>query len=457
MTRAKISGLVFSVLVLLAVTARALITSYQIPFQGKLLTPSTNLPVNGTVNLKFSFYNAPSGGTAIFSETQNSVPVANGVFSVQIGTITALPSSLFAGTSVYLGVTVNADAEMSPRQQLAMSPYAFTAMQLSNDQNIVVNPGTNGAASSTFTTTGNLQVPFGVSAATGVFSGPTFSVGTASFTVTGGSVTVAYGLTASSASFTAVSNTTFALSVSSGLVIASGTLDMNGSGGISNTYGIVSATGVFTAADSTWTIVSSSGMEIDAGELKIGTSSMRVLYDSASVSALGISSNVAVTGFLTSQSSITAAQFFGVGASSIAAKTAIQNVTSNTTLANDADLGLPIGANMLYELDGVLLSSSTSSTPGIKIAFSVPASATLNVAVTGSSTPVTFATNMLRASAVSSSFTVTANVINPLFFRGTVQTAGTAGSIILQWAQNVSNATATSLTPGSCMRASRIK
>lgn len=188
--------------------AKALIQPLTMNFQGKLINPATNNPQTGNVNLVFNLYSAQTGGSAIWNESQNSVALNNGVFTVELGTYTALPRDLFLGASVYLGVTVSGDTEMLPRTRLVMSPYAFTANQLSdtNEVRLIAGP-----TYSTFTSAGNLSTPGGIVASSGSFAngitvssvtitGGVLAVGGSSFTVSGGSATVAYGLTAGSLS-----------------------------------------------------------------------------------------------------------------------------------------------------------------------------------------------------------------------------------------------------------------
>lgn len=249
-------------LLILALPATAVILPLRFPFQGKLIDPSTNLPKNGPFSMQFKLYTAPTGGTAVFSETQ-TVSVTNGVFSVQIGTNALLSPNLFSGASAYLGVTVGADAEMSPRQPLSMTPYAFTAMQLVADQDMRVNAGTS---YSTFTTAGNLLIQYGVVAGTATFA-TVNSTGVGSFGVTtssgismgGGTMKLAAasrgldatgtGVTASTATFATVASTgvgTYSLTTSSGIIMQAGTLDLTGSRGINaEGTGIVASSAVF--------------------------------------------------------------------------------------------------------------------------------------------------------------------------------------------------------------------
>ena len=263
-------------LLLLAAPALALMQPQRINFQGKLINPSTNNPQAGPVGLTFNIYNVPTGGSSLYTETQNSVPLNNGVFSVEIGTVTGLSRELFLGASVYLGVTVVGDAggEMLPRQNLVMSAYAFSASQLSDNTDVRLIAG---AIYSTFTSAGNFAVPAGVSGSSGSFtngvtasSGTFFASGPAQYSITtssginmnlgtldltgsDGINAQGTGIVASTGVFTGSGAAVYSITTTSGILVNSGTLDVNGSGGITNLYGLTSATGAF----SSWVTASS--------------------------------------------------------------------------------------------------------------------------------------------------------------------------------------------------------
>lgn len=188
----------------LAGAAGAATLPLKLNFQGRLIDPSTSVPKDGTFAMTFRVYAAPTGGTALYTETQSNVGVSNGVFSVQLGSAAALSPDLFAGASAYLSVQVSPDAEMTPRQQLVMSPYAMTAAQLVGNGSIRVRAGD--VAYSTFTSGGNLLVLAGVSATTGTF------------TATGAAV--------------------YSVSASSGLLSSAGTVRVLGTGGVHADYGV---------------------------------------------------------------------------------------------------------------------------------------------------------------------------------------------------------------------------
>ncbi len=96
-----------------------------ISYQGQL-NDQAGVPVNGTVSFVFSIYDVPDGGTALWTEGQ-TLPVSNGVFSVQLGAVQALSSSVFGADTLFLGIKVGADSEMTPRQRLTTNAYSYRA------------------------------------------------------------------------------------------------------------------------------------------------------------------------------------------------------------------------------------------------------------------------------------------------------------------------------------------
>lgn len=247
----------------LSVAAHAVILPLRINLQGKLTDPASGAPRNGPFSVTFKIYAAPSGGTALFTESQ-TVSVDNGVFSTHLGSTALLTPDLFSGASAYLGITVSPDTEMTPRQQLVMSPYAFTSAQLVHHSDVRVNAG---SAYSTFTAAGNWLLPAGVVAGTAAFSGAlTASSGT--FTATGagqyslqtssgvnmtaGTLKLAAasrgldasgtGVTAATAAFTGTGASVFSVTTSSGIDVQNGTLRVRGTGGVLADYGVTADT-----------------------------------------------------------------------------------------------------------------------------------------------------------------------------------------------------------------------
>jgi hypothetical protein len=99
--------------------------------QGRLLG-SDGLPVSGSVSMTFAVYATPTGGTPLFSEVF-TVPLQDGYFSVQLGSSKPFPPSLWDGSARYVGLEVNGDPEMVPREEVDSVPYALVAADAVGD------------------------------------------------------------------------------------------------------------------------------------------------------------------------------------------------------------------------------------------------------------------------------------------------------------------------------------
>ncbi len=98
---------------------------FQVTQQGRLLK-NDGTPATGTVKMTFALYANPSGGTALWTESQDVV-LDDGYFAVQLGAKTALSSSLWDGATRHIGLAVGADSEMTPREVVVSVPYAVVA------------------------------------------------------------------------------------------------------------------------------------------------------------------------------------------------------------------------------------------------------------------------------------------------------------------------------------------
>jgi hypothetical protein len=103
----------------------------QIAFQGLLvddtLIPPT--PVEGNVGLEVRLWDAATNGNVVWGpESHVNVPVNQGVFQIALGATVALPISIFDGSPLYLGVSVNGELELA-RTQLLASPFAMRAQE----------------------------------------------------------------------------------------------------------------------------------------------------------------------------------------------------------------------------------------------------------------------------------------------------------------------------------------
>ncbi len=97
-------------------------------YQG-YLTDANSEPLSGDVDITFRLYDAPSSGTALWTEAHtntNAVPVADGLFNVMLGSLTPISSTVWSSGASYLGVQVGNDGEMSPREVVGNVPAALT-------------------------------------------------------------------------------------------------------------------------------------------------------------------------------------------------------------------------------------------------------------------------------------------------------------------------------------------
>jgi hypothetical protein len=118
---------VLLLLVALAAALPVLPARAQVPgrvnFQG-LLLDSGGAPLDATVDLDFSLYETPAGGTAVWSESKPDVAVTDGIYDVELGSTTPLTPALLAAGTLYLEVAVGGEV-LSPRRQLLAVPYAL--------------------------------------------------------------------------------------------------------------------------------------------------------------------------------------------------------------------------------------------------------------------------------------------------------------------------------------------
>lgn len=126
-------------------SAQASGITQQITYQAKLLDAFGQPVVDGTYQMKFTIFNAVTGGTAVWTAsgtppvpTAIPVSVSNGLFTIMLGDTSASGGwqNGFSGmdwnmSSLFLSVTVSPDSsEMTPRKRIGAVPQAFNAEQL---------------------------------------------------------------------------------------------------------------------------------------------------------------------------------------------------------------------------------------------------------------------------------------------------------------------------------------
>ncbi len=120
---------IFSVLSAILIFASPL--SAQVPhlvnYQGSL-TDTGGDPVEGDHALTFTIYpDSAHASVPIWSETHPAVSFDGGLFHVLLGSVAALPDSLFQSEIRWLGITVDPDPEISPRIRITSVPWALKA------------------------------------------------------------------------------------------------------------------------------------------------------------------------------------------------------------------------------------------------------------------------------------------------------------------------------------------
>jgi hypothetical protein len=104
--------------------------------QGRLFDATGTTPVTGMHTMKFAIYSVANGGTAAWSQTLQ-VMFDSGYYSVDLdGSATStqpFPPTLWSGAELYMGITIDTDAELSPRQPIDSIPYALVAQNAIGD------------------------------------------------------------------------------------------------------------------------------------------------------------------------------------------------------------------------------------------------------------------------------------------------------------------------------------
>jgi hypothetical protein len=100
----------------------------KINYQGRLST-SQGIPSNGSYKIEFRIYDDPTAGNLKWSETDDPISVANGVFSVMMGSNTPVDNTVFDGTVRYLelwvGISGGSTEKLSPRFAMVSVPNAY--------------------------------------------------------------------------------------------------------------------------------------------------------------------------------------------------------------------------------------------------------------------------------------------------------------------------------------------
>ena len=117
---------------ILLLSSIPVISLAQIPqtinYQGYLTDKTSGDPINNSaLEMTFSIYDVPTGGTALWWQTQ-TIQVNQGNYNVVLGGgTTPKPIDVPFDKQYYLGVKVGTDPEMTTRQPFTSVPYAINA------------------------------------------------------------------------------------------------------------------------------------------------------------------------------------------------------------------------------------------------------------------------------------------------------------------------------------------
>jgi hypothetical protein len=149
-----------------------------------------------------------------------------------------------------------------------------------------------------------------------------------------------------------------------------------------------------------------------------------------------------------------------------AVKSANTARSSTTTRTADPHLTLTVRANVSYTLSGLLILSSAANAAGdFNMDFAFPANAVVHWGGIGPNNTITSGSFIGGEFQAQSNQTVSptgatpygaTTVPNTVLLSGYIAVGATAGSLTLQWAQQTSNANATTLLIGSWLRLDRI-
>lgn len=124
------AALVLAVGILCWLPATAQTSRSIMNLQGRL-TDKNGTPLVGEHSFKISIFNHPTAGVLKFTETQ-TVELTQGIYNIFVGSETAggIPTSTFAGDTLYLEIQADADQPFSPRTQIVSTAYVMNADQL---------------------------------------------------------------------------------------------------------------------------------------------------------------------------------------------------------------------------------------------------------------------------------------------------------------------------------------
>jgi len=146
MTHNKLRLTVTAVVLLVAVLANTQPASADVPqminYQGRLTDTSGNAYCHDTATIVFAIYSDPDAVTSLWTETQ-LVSLHYGLFSVRLGDLTEIPTSVFDGSERWLGISPAAGTEILPRTLITSQAYAYHAHHADTADYALASPGSD--------------------------------------------------------------------------------------------------------------------------------------------------------------------------------------------------------------------------------------------------------------------------------------------------------------------------
>lgn len=138
-------------------------------------------------------------------------------------------------------------------------------------------------------------------------------------------------------------------------------------------------------------------------------------------------------------------------------KASNQDIANTTTLQDDGDLFMSLGANQMWEVEGMVDYTSASADPDVNFGFSAPAGASFKMTYHSNDGSASAFTSGMNDGSSTSSAQVAAAGATVVHVKGIVVMGGNSGAFRLRWAQNSANATATTARANSYLKFTRIQ
>ncbi len=140
----------FGILLCFSTTVHAQQAPKEIAYQGFL--EDGGVPVNVPTDFIFSLHPA-AGGSALWTENHNNVPVSNGIYNVQLGSIVPFGPTVNFNNALNLFIRVNTTTTLTPATPLLGVPYSL-GLHLPFSGTATVDGATNSVLNITNTGTG---------------------------------------------------------------------------------------------------------------------------------------------------------------------------------------------------------------------------------------------------------------------------------------------------------------